>query len=61
MTHCGNSTVCVSVTTVNDDLVKDCLSVLYNCCICVSVLLNFNHNREMSEVRHTLHQLGIWL
>uniref|UniRef100_A0A671VX62 Transient receptor potential cation channel, subfamily C, member 4 associated protein a n=1 Tax=Sparus aurata TaxID=8175 RepID=A0A671VX62_SPAAU len=24
----------VSVTTVNDDLVKDCLSVLYNCCIC---------------------------
>uniref|UniRef100_A0A8D3DGT1 Transient receptor potential cation channel, subfamily C, member 4 associated protein a n=1 Tax=Scophthalmus maximus TaxID=52904 RepID=A0A8D3DGT1_SCOMX len=24
----------VCVTTVNDDLVKDCLSVLYNCCIC---------------------------
>ena len=21
---------------MNDDLVKDCLSVLYNCCICVS-------------------------
>ena len=30
----------VSVVTVNDDLVKDCLSVLYNCCICVSVLLH---------------------
>lgn len=26
-----------SPPTVNDDLVKDCLSVLYNCCICVSV------------------------
>ncbi|KAM9798825.1 transient receptor potential cation channel, subfamily C, member 4 associated protein a [Syngnathus typhle] len=23
-----------AVATVNDDLVKDCLSVLYNCCIC---------------------------
>lgn len=31
---------CVSSTTVNDDLVKDCLSVLYNCCICVSILFH---------------------
>lgn len=27
------------MNAVNDDLVKDCLSVLYNCCICVSILL----------------------
>lgn len=28
------------VDAVNDDLVKDCLSVLYNCCICVSILFH---------------------
>lgn len=51
----GNLTnVCGSVSTVNDDLVKDCLSVLYNCCICVSILLHFVHTREMSEVHYTL-------
>lgn len=44
----------VSVTTVNDDLVKDCLSVLYNCCICVSILFHFVCTEEMSEVHHTL-------
>lgn len=28
------------VNAVNDDLVKDCLSVLYNCCICVSTVFH---------------------
>uniref|UniRef100_A0A3P8VKJ9 Transient receptor potential cation channel, subfamily C, member 4 associated protein a n=1 Tax=Cynoglossus semilaevis TaxID=244447 RepID=A0A3P8VKJ9_CYNSE len=28
------SIYCVFFSAVNDDLVKDCLSVLYNCCIC---------------------------
>lgn len=46
----------VSVAIVNDDLVKDCLSVLYNCCICVSILLHLVHTREMSEVHHTQFQ-----
>jgi hypothetical protein len=37
------------VPAVNDDLVNDCLSVLYNCCICVSTLAAGHHFVKKKE------------
>uniref|UniRef100_A0A669CQD3 Transient receptor potential cation channel, subfamily C, member 4 associated protein a n=1 Tax=Oreochromis niloticus TaxID=8128 RepID=A0A669CQD3_ORENI len=46
--------ICASVTTVNDDLVKDCLSVLYNCCICVSTMLHLFHIKYAAHIIFSL-------
>lgn len=35
-----------SIFAVGDDLIKDCLSVLYNCCICVGIFMTVSLGYE---------------
>lgn len=51
----------ISIFTVGDDLIKDCLSVLYNCCICVgiSMIMSVGYEGNLENSFHVWSALGM--